>query len=136
VQVAFDGRDSSPVGALIALAPVGPRIETVQRGSERTHLAQVAATVGIALKKITLGVPRERFVRLGAQAANIGQTQALLQHVAVGERFREEVSGIDKQHRDGAVNGGSGSEQYGGFRTERRNDRKAARIDSACPYIG
>ena len=84
---------------LEALAAGDPGFVGSQRFAERKNLADLTATVGIGSEQEIfriLGAQRFR-IRLGGD--DVLQAETLDQAVAIGERLREVLPGIDEDHR-------------------------------------
>jgi hypothetical protein len=56
--------------------------------------------------------------RIGAEDAQIGEAQLFGERIAIGERFAENLLGVDEDHRHVLVDRGDKIEQHGGFAAE------------------
>jgi hypothetical protein len=85
------------------LAAGDPGVEAVQRPLERQHLAQRAAAIGIAPPKVAGAVFAGEVLGERHHRAQVGQAERGREPVAVGQGFGEILAGLEKDHRQVAV---------------------------------
>src|SRR5260370_9615598 len=129
LALGLEQRQARPRRALEALAALDPRVVALNRLGERSDLANLATPVRVAGEEKLLRVLARD--RLGARLnrGDIGQAKRLAKHVAIGERFREMLAGVDENDRRRRVDARDHVQERGGVGAEARDQGDPAGIE-------
>jgi hypothetical protein len=112
--------------ALKALAAGDPGVEAFHCGGQRPNLADLAASVGVARKQPLLRVFLGDGLGLRLGVDHVGQAEQRAEFVAIGERLREMLAGVDEDDWRRLVDARHHVQERGGVGAEARHQGDAA----------
>ena len=124
--VRLEDLDAGTGRRLEALASRNAYRKAFERRLKRTHLADVAAGVGIAAVQGVVGVEAPQGPGIGAEVAQVGEAEVRCEFLLVVQRLLEEHQRVEHQHGQVAVDLGDHVQQHGGVGAEGGDQRHLA----------